>query len=108
MTDPTTDIRLTGQTVVVIGGSSGIGLETARQAQAAGAGVILTGRNPGRLERAGSEVGALSTAELDLGDSAGLEPFFAALPSPIDHVMVTGGGPIYLPIAELDFDQVLQ
>ena len=37
--------ELRGQTVVVIGGSSGIGLETARRARAEGAGVILTGRN---------------------------------------------------------------
>ena len=33
---------LAGQTVVVIGGSSGIGLETARRARAGGADVILT------------------------------------------------------------------
>ena len=39
---------LAGQTVVVIGGSAGIGLETARRARAEGADVILTGRDPGR------------------------------------------------------------
>lgn len=38
--------ELRGQTVVLIGGSAGIGLETARRAQAEGAEVILTGRNP--------------------------------------------------------------
>ena len=108
MSGTTTDRRLTGQTVVVIGGSSGIGLESARQARAAGAALILTGRNPGRLDHASTEVGALSTARLDLGDPAGLEPFFAGLPTTIDHVLVTGGGPIYVPIADLDFDQALQ
>ena len=51
--------ELVGQTVVVIGGSSGIGLETARRARAEAADVILTGRNPTRLQQAGSEVGAL-------------------------------------------------
>jgi NAD(P)-dependent dehydrogenase (short-subunit alcohol dehydrogenase family) len=96
---------LSGQTVVVIGGSSGIGRATAQQARAAGADVILTGRDAGRLERAGAEVGALRTAQLDLGDSAALDPFFARLPTPIDHVLFTGGGPIYTPIADLDFDQ---
>ncbi len=49
--------ELLGQTVVVIGGSSGIGLETARRARAEGAKVILTGRNAERLQRAASEVG---------------------------------------------------
>ncbi len=48
--------ELLGQTVVVIGGSAGIGLETARRARAEGAKVILTGRNPepppARRERA--------------------------------------------------------
>ena len=55
-TDRTTPVRepsLAGQTVVVIGGSSGIGLETARLARAEGADVVLTGRDPDRLRRAG-------------------------------------------------------
>jgi threonine dehydrogenase-like Zn-dependent dehydrogenase len=48
--------ELLGQTVVVIGGSAGIGFETARRARAEGAAVILTGRDPGRLEKAASEM----------------------------------------------------
>jgi short-subunit dehydrogenase involved in D-alanine esterification of teichoic acids len=43
--------ELLGQTIVVIGGSAGIGLETARRARAEGASVILTGRHPERLSR---------------------------------------------------------
>src|SRR5215472_10970610 len=54
--------ELLGQTVVVIGGSSGIGLETARRARVEGASVILTGRNPARLKQAALELGALSTS----------------------------------------------
>ena len=50
--------RLPGQTVVIIGGSAGIGLETARLAHAEGAEVIITGRNAERLEQAAGEVGA--------------------------------------------------
>ncbi len=38
-----------GRTAIMIGGSSGVGLETTRRARAEGAHVILTGRNPGRL-----------------------------------------------------------
>src|SRR5713101_5449336 len=53
---------LLGQTVVVIGGSSGIGLETARQARTLGAEVILAGRNAGRVQRAGLKLKALNTA----------------------------------------------
>jgi NAD(P)-dependent dehydrogenase (short-subunit alcohol dehydrogenase family) len=97
--------ELRGQTVVVIGGSAGIGLETARRARAEGADVILTGRNPDRLKDAATALGALSTATFDANDSAALEDFFGHLEGPIDHVMVTAGGPYYAPLAEMDFDK---
>ncbi len=97
--------QLTGQIVVVIGGSAGIGLETARRARAEGADVILAARNPGRLERAAAELGARSSAAFDATDSAALERFFAGLPEMIDHVMVTGPGPYYAPLADLDRDR---
>jgi len=61
---------LLGQTVLVIGGSSGIGLETARLARARGADIILTARNPDRLHRAGIELGA-SIAAFDATGSNG-------------------------------------
>jgi NAD(P)-dependent dehydrogenase (short-subunit alcohol dehydrogenase family) len=100
--------ELVGQTVVVIGGSSGIGLETARRAVDEGARVILTGRDPGRLERAASELGALSTAAFDANRIEQLESFLGGLPAPVDHVMVTAGTSYYAPLAELDFVQVQQ
>jgi NAD(P)-dependent dehydrogenase (short-subunit alcohol dehydrogenase family) len=93
--------RLTGQTVVVIGGSAGIGLETARLARAEGADVILTARTPDRLHSAGLELGA-STAAFDATDFDRLGRFFAELAEPVDHVLVTGPGPYYAPLAEFD------
>ncbi len=98
--------ELFGQTVVVIGGSAGIGLETARRARADGADVILTGRNPDSLKRAAVEVGARRTAAFDANDSAAVHGFFAELPGTIDHVMVTAGGPSYGPLLEMDSAQV--
>ena len=95
--------ELLGQTVVVIGGSAGIGLETARRARAEGAKVILAGRDSERLERAASEVGALNSAAFDATDSVALEQFFRNLPATIDHVMVTAGRPYYARLADLDF-----
>jgi NAD(P)-dependent dehydrogenase (short-subunit alcohol dehydrogenase family) len=97
--------ELLGQTVVVIGGSAGIGLETARRARAEGARVILTGRNPEPLKSAASEVEAMSTAAFDATDPASLERFFRDLPSTIDHVMVTAGGPHYGRLLDMDFEQ---
>jgi NAD(P)-dependent dehydrogenase (short-subunit alcohol dehydrogenase family) len=97
---------LTGQTVVAIGESSGIGFETARRARAEGANVVLTGRDPARLERAGNELGALRTAAFDATDPDQLELFFVDLADPVDHVMVTAGGSYYAPLAEIDLAKV--
>jgi NAD(P)-dependent dehydrogenase (short-subunit alcohol dehydrogenase family) len=98
--------QLPDQTVVVIGGSAGIGLETARRARAEGAEVVLTGRNRERLEQAAADVEAPSTADFDATGSAALEQFFDGLPDPIDHVVVTGPGPSYGPLLEMNPDQV--
>ena len=64
--------EVTGRTVVVTGGGVGIVLETARRARAEGAGMILAGRNSGRLERA--PAGRLEQ---------------------IDHVMAAAAGPAF-------------
>ncbi|WP_090481710.1 SDR family oxidoreductase [Nakamurella panacisegetis] len=97
--------ELDGQTVVVIGGSAGIGLETARRAASEGARVILTGRDPGRLRRAAEEVGAATVSAFDVHDDTALNAFFDGLPDPVDHVMVTAGRPYYAPLADLDLDE---
>jgi NAD(P)-dependent dehydrogenase (short-subunit alcohol dehydrogenase family) len=97
---------LLGQTVVVIGGSAGIVLETARRARREGAEVIVTGRNPERLERAARELDAHATAAFDAADPAAVKRFFEDLPGPIDHVLVTAGGPRYGPMLAMDADEI--
>jgi NAD(P)-dependent dehydrogenase (short-subunit alcohol dehydrogenase family) len=97
--------QLAGQTLVVIGGSSGIGFETAKQARSEGAQVILSGRNPERVEHAARELGALDSAAFDATDFDRLGRFFDDLPKPIDHIMVTAGGPYYARLADIDFTQ---
>jgi NAD(P)-dependent dehydrogenase (short-subunit alcohol dehydrogenase family) len=101
----TREPELAGQTVVLIGGSAGIGLETARRARAEGADVILTGRDRARLEQAAGEIGALRIAAFDATDFERLGGFFDELPSAIDHVLVTGPGPYYAPLADFDLDE---
>ena len=88
---------LLDQTVVLIGGSSGIGLETARRARSEGASVVLTGRDRDRLHLAAREVGAERTAVFDANDPPAVEAFFRDLPGVVDHVMVTAGAPHYRP-----------
>lgn len=97
--------ELVGQTVVVIGGSAGIGLETARRARAEGAKLILTGRDSERLQRAGQELDAMSSAAFDATDFERLERFFNDLPAPIDHILLTGPGPYYAPLADFDLER---
>ena len=97
--------QLAGQTVVVIGGSAGIGLETARLANAEGARLVLTARDAERLERVAGEFTSATTAAFDATDSERLAQFFDKLPSPIDHLLLTGPGPYYAPLAEFDFER---
>jgi NAD(P)-dependent dehydrogenase (short-subunit alcohol dehydrogenase family) len=93
------------QTFVVIGGTSGIGLETARRARAEGAKLILAARNPEHLEHASRDLGPLSSAAFDATNFDQLKKFFDGLPTPIDHVLVTGPGPYYSPLAELEIEK---
>ena len=97
--------ELAGQTVVLLGGSSGIGFETAKRARFEGAEVVLSGRNPDRVEQAAREVGALSSEAFDATDFDRLGRFFDELRKPIDHIMVTAGGPYYARLADIDFTQ---
>ncbi len=66
-------MSLNNTTVVVLGGSSGIGLATAQAAQAEGARVIITGRDAGRLETARVALGGHADAKvLDAADDLGV------------------------------------
>ena len=94
--------QLAGQTVVVIGGTAGIGLETARLARTEGAEVIITGRDPDRLDLAARELKAVRAAAFDANDTVALQRFFHDLPGPVDHVLVTAGSPRYGPLLDMD------
>jgi NAD(P)-dependent dehydrogenase (short-subunit alcohol dehydrogenase family) len=98
--------QLLGQTVVLIGGGAGIGLETARLARAEGADVVLADRDPQRLEQAALDVDARSTAAFDATDAVSLRRFFDGLPGQVDHVLVTAGGPSYGPLLEMTAAEV--
>jgi NAD(P)-dependent dehydrogenase (short-subunit alcohol dehydrogenase family) len=90
---------------LVIGGSSGIGLETARQARVEGAAVILTARDPVRVHLAGLELEA-AIAAFDATDFDRLEGFFDALGrGSVDHVLVTGPSCLGSPMARLAADR---
>src|SRR4051794_39131524 len=92
---------LSGARVLVVGGSSGIGLGIARRALAAGAAVTIASRSAAKLAAAREAFGAaLRTVVLDTGDEAGVESFFAAEP-PFDHIAVSSAETPFGPVRRL-------
>lgn len=101
--------KIADQTVVIIGGSSGIGLRVAELAAQAGARLIIAGRNPARLAAASSRLKALGadvdSHQLDAHDHAALATWFNALPD-FHHLVsmvgdVMGGGFLQAEMAEI-------
>jgi NAD(P)-dependent dehydrogenase (short-subunit alcohol dehydrogenase family) len=92
------------QRVLVVGGSSGIGLATARLAATHGAKVSVAGRNPDRAAEAAASIGAdTEYAAFDMIDEAAVEVFFAER-SPFDHIVVTAAAIRSAPVRELPLD----
>jgi NAD(P)-dependent dehydrogenase (short-subunit alcohol dehydrogenase family) len=84
-------MSLAHSAVVILGGSSGIGLATARAAKAEGARVVVTGRSADRLKSAQALLGAEArTVALDVADEAGTRALFEELDR-VDHVFITAG-----------------
>ena len=83
-------MKLHGGHVVVIGGSSGIGLAAARLARHEGAEVTIAGRSQEKLIQAQQELGKVNTVVMDITDEGAVEKVFAGL-SHIDHVVISAG-----------------
>jgi len=85
-------MTLSNQNIVIIGGSSGIGLATAKAAVAEGARTVITGRSKDRLDSAVAEIGnGASPVVLDAADEEGTRKMFEQLPR-VYHVFVNAGG----------------
>ena len=88
-------MRLTDKAAVITGGSSGIGLATARRFLAEGARVAITGRNRAGLDRAVAELGpSVLALQADVTDIAALERALAEAADrlgPLDIVFANAG-----------------
>ena len=83
-------MSLKGARVVVVGGSSGIGLAAARQALEAGAEVTIAGRSPDRLKQAQQSLGSARAVEADITDAAAIAGVLDGLDR-VDHVLISAG-----------------
>jgi NAD(P)-dependent dehydrogenase (short-subunit alcohol dehydrogenase family) len=90
-------MSLSNKNVVVLGGSSGIGLATAKAAQAEGARVTITGRSSERLRAAQNQIaGDVKTVALDVADEEGTRALFSGFDH-VDHVFITAGTVLFDP-----------
>lgn len=89
-------MSLQDQRVVVLGGTSGIGLATAQLAAGQGATVIVASSNPDSVKRALAALPDTASGEaVDLTDNAKVAAFFDRL-DPFDHLVFTAGEPLTL------------
>jgi NAD(P)-dependent dehydrogenase (short-subunit alcohol dehydrogenase family) len=80
-------MSLAGKKVVVVGGSSGIGLATAELAKREGAAVIIASRNAARLDAIAEKMNAIAIAT-DVTKDESVENLFRRT-GPVDHVVIT-------------------
>ncbi len=81
---------LNGQRVVIIGGSSGIGLAVAGRARAEGALVTIAGRSEERLQEASRALGEVDVARVDISEEASVNALFEPL-THVDHLVICAG-----------------
>jgi NAD(P)-dependent dehydrogenase (short-subunit alcohol dehydrogenase family) len=99
------DMTLKNQRVVVIGGSSGLGLATAKLAAAQGASVLIAGRSREKLDKALQEIGHGAEARpLDVTREADVAEFFEGA-GPLDHLTTPGNQGARGPFLELPVEK---
>ena len=99
-------VDLSGRRAIVTGGSSGIGVETARSLAGAGAEVTLAVRDTQAGDRTAAQImestagSAVSVGRLDLSDPASVSAFAEHWQGPLD-LLVNNAGVMALPTLEL-------
>src|ERR1700689_2828057 len=82
--------------VVVLGGSSGIGLEVAKQSASQGASVVIASSSAERVQQAVESVGGEAQGQaIDVSDERAVATFFSKLGT-FDHLVFTAGDSLHL------------
>lgn len=98
-------MKFSHQTVVIVGGSSGIGLATAKAAHAEGAFVVIVGRSQERLNRAIAEIGSrVQAVEADVEDEASVDIAFTKIER-FDHLFISAQDAATAPLIETTKDK---
>jgi len=93
-------MKFSNQTVVLVGGSSGIGLATAKAAYAEGASVVIVGRSQERLNQASAEIGSgVHGVQADVEDEASVEAAFVKIGT-FDHLFISAQDAATAPLSE--------
>ena len=106
--------KLDGRIALVTGGTTGIGLATARLFLEEGARVIVTGKNPATLEAARASLSGAEVVSSDAGDAADIESLFTRIGNEhggLDVLFLNAGiirGGTIATMSEADFDDVLR
>src|SRR6202041_1727868 len=99
-------IGLQSERVIILGGSSGIGLAVAEQASSQGADVVIVSSNPERVQEATKSIGrGVDGRTVDLSDERAVAALFRKL-GPFDHLVFTAGDNLQLnALADTDLKQ---
>jgi NAD(P)-dependent dehydrogenase (short-subunit alcohol dehydrogenase family) len=98
--------ELNGKTVLVIGGSTGIGLSVAKHAVATGGKVVIAARDQDRLQNARVAIGSgIDAHQVDIASETSVKALFDQV-GRIDHLAITGPGPGFGPFRNLQLDDV--
>jgi NAD(P)-dependent dehydrogenase (short-subunit alcohol dehydrogenase family) len=82
--------------VVVLGGSSGIGLEVAKQAASQGASLVIASSSAERVQKAVESIGGEAQGQaIDVSDERAVATFFSKLGT-FDHLVFTAGDSLHL------------
>jgi NADP-dependent 3-hydroxy acid dehydrogenase YdfG len=99
---------LDNKRVVIVGGSSGIGLAVAEEATSQGAEVVIISSKAGRVQEAIRSIGGKARGHaVDVSDERAVEGFFTNL-GPFDHLVFTAGVNLQLhELAHMDLKQAM-
>jgi len=99
-------MKFDNQTVVIVGGSSGIGFATAKAAQTQGASVVLVGRSLERLHQASADIGSqVRVVQADVEDESSVAAAFAEIER-LDHLFISAQDATTAPLAKTTKEQL--